>query len=96
VNEIRKGQAPAQLARTEFCVRLLAFYIYPAFRAEDGSIARLEEVAWHSYIEGRNAPFTQKAGLGYADSDHDSSLEWMATKKRIEEAQLRCADPSCL
>jgi len=61
VIETRKGQAPAQLARAEFRVRFLASYIDPALRAEDGSIARREEIAWHAYIEGRKAPFTQKA-----------------------------------
>lgn len=89
---IRKGQAPAQLARAEFRVRFLASYIDPGFRTEDRSIARLEEIAWHAYSEGRKAPFTQKAGPGYADPDYDLSVEWIATKQRIGEAQLRWAD----
>src|ERR1019366_1454450 len=96
VIEIRKGQAPAQLARAEFRVRYCASYIDPAFRAEDPSIARLEEIAWQAYIEGRKAPFTQKAGPGYADPDYDLSVEWIATKQRIDEAQLRWADPLTL
>jgi multimeric flavodoxin WrbA len=91
--EIRKGQAPAHLGRAEFSVRFRAAYIDPAFRAEDPSIARLEEIAWQAYAEGRKAPFTQKAGAGYADPDYDLSIEWVATKRRIDEAQLRWADP---
>ena len=91
--EIRKGQAPAPLARAEFRVRFLASYIDPAFRPEDRSIARLEEIAWQAYTEGRKAPFTQKAGPGYADPDYDLSVEWIATKQRIDEAQLRWAAP---
>jgi len=90
--EIRKGQAPAQLARAEFSVRFRASFIDPAFRAEDQSIARLEEIAWQAYTEGRKAPFTQKAGPGYVDPDYDLSSEWIATKQRIDEAQLRWAD----
>ena len=43
--QIRKGQAPAQLARVEFSVRFRAAFVDPAFRAEDPSIARLEEIA---------------------------------------------------
>src|ERR1039457_6420439 len=93
VIEIRKGQAPAQLARAEFRVRYCASYIDPAFRAEDRSIARLEEIAWQAYTESRKAPFTQKAGSGYVDPDYELSTEWVATKQRIGEAQLRWADP---
>ena len=91
--EIRKGQAPAHLGRAEFSVRFRAAFIDPAFRTEDPSIARLEEIAWQAYAEGRKAPFTQKAGAGYADPDYDLSIEWVATKRRIDEAQLRWADP---
>ena len=71
--EIRKGQAPAPLARAEFSVRFRAAFIDPAFRAEDQSIARLEAIAWQAYCDGRKAPFTQKAGAGYADPDYDWS-----------------------
>jgi multimeric flavodoxin WrbA len=92
VIEIRKGQAPAQLVREEFSVRFRASFIDPAFRAEDQSIARLEEIAWHAYTEGRKAPFTRTAGAGYADPHYELSIEWIATKRRIEEAQLRWAD----
>ena len=91
--EVRKGQAPAQLERAQFSVRFRASFIDPAFRAEDPSIARLEEIAWAAYSEGRKAPVTQKAGPGYADPDYDLSIEWVATKQRIDEAQVRWADP---
>ena len=86
--EIRKGQAPAPLERAEFGIRFRASFIDPAFRAEDGSIAKLEEIAWQGYIEGRKAPLTQKAGPGYADPDYDLSREWVATKQRLDAAQL--------
>lgn len=92
--EIRKGQAPAMLERRQFSIRFRASFIDPAFRAEDQSIARLEEIAWQAYCDGRKAPFTQKAGPGYADPDYDLSVEWIATKKRIAQAQLRWADPA--
>ena len=94
VIEIRKGQAPTPLERAEFGVRFRASYIDPAYRAEDQSIARLEEIAWGAYTEGRKSPFTQKAGPGYADPDYDLSTEWIATKERILQAQQRYADPS--
>ena len=91
--EIRTGQAPSPLDRAEFGRRFRATFIDPAFRAEDPSISRLEDIAWNAYTEGRKAPFTQKAGPGYADPDYDLSTEWIATKRRIEEAQRSWADP---
>ena len=94
VIEIRKGQAPAPLERTEFNVRFRAAYIDPAFRAEDSAISRLEEIAWQAFTEGRKAPFTRKAGPGYADPDYELSVEWIATRQRIDAAQLAWADPA--
>ena len=92
--EIRKGQAPPPLERAEFGARYRASFVDPAFRAEDASIARLEEIAWQAYSEGRKAPFTQKAGPGYADPAYDLSAEWIATKQRLDVAQVRWADPA--
>ena len=96
VIEIRKGQAPPQLTRAEFGVRFRCSFLDPAFRTEEQSLARLEEIAWQAYVDGRKAPFTQKAGPGYVDPDYDLSTEWIATKRRIDEAQLRWADPATL
>ena len=85
--QIRREQAPARLERTEFGVRFRASFVDPAFRAEDRSIAKLEEIAWQAYAEGRKAPFTQDAGAGYADPGYQLSIEWVATRKRIDDAQ---------
>ncbi|MHB1053241.1 MAG: flavodoxin family protein [Thiobacillus sp.] len=92
--EIRKGQAPAPLTRAEFSDRFRASFFDPVFRAEDSSIARLEEIAWQAHNEYRKSPITQKAGPGYADPDYELSSEWVATKQRIDAAQLRWADPA--
>lgn len=65
--EIRKGQGPALLARAEFSVRFRALFIDPEFRAEDQSIARLEEIAWQAYVDGRRAPLPpRRAGIAFA------------------------------
>jgi len=87
VIEIRKGQAPSQLDRSQFSVRFRASFEDPAFRVEDTAIARLEDVAWQAYIEGRKSPVTRKAGPGYADPDYDLSVDWIAAKERIDAAQ---------
>ncbi len=91
---IRKGQAPAQLERAEFSARFRAAFIDPVYRSEDAAIARLEEIAWQIYQEGRKSPFKQKAGPGYADPGFDLSSEWVTTKQRIDAAQRRWADPA--
>ena len=85
--QIRKGQAPAPLARAKFTERFRASFKDPAFRAEEASIARLEAIAWAAFSEGRKAPFTHQAGEGYANADHQLSDQWVATKKRLDAAQ---------
>ena len=92
--EIRKGQAPGRLERADFSVRFRAAFADPQFSSEEASIARLEGIAWQAYSDGRKAPFTQKAGAGYADPDYELSSEWIATKQRIDAAQTRWADPA--
>ncbi|WP_297324398.1 NAD(P)H-dependent oxidoreductase [Nitrosomonas sp.] len=94
VIEIRKGQTSGRLDRAEFSVRFRATFIDPSFRNEDESIARLEEIAWQAYMDGRKAPFTQQAGPGYVDPDYKLSVEWMDTKQRIEEAKRLWNEPS--
>jgi multimeric flavodoxin WrbA len=92
--EIRKGQAPAKLERDEFGVRFRASFTDPAFAVEQDAIARLEEIAWQAYSAGREAPRTRKAGPGYADPDYDLSIDRIATKERLDKAQLTWADPA--
>ena len=91
--EIRKGQAPAPLARTEFSARFRAAFSDPAFRAEDQALARLEEIAWQAYTRAASRPFTRKAGPGYADPDYDLSVEWLEAK-RAHRRGATCAGPT--
>jgi multimeric flavodoxin WrbA len=94
MTKIRTGQAPAQLGRAEFAVRFRGSFVDPAFRAEDKSIARIEAIAWQAYVEGRKAPFTQKAGAGYVDPEYELSTEWIDTKQRIDQAQKQWSKKS--
>ena len=92
--QIRKGQAPAPLDRAQFSARFRAAFVDPAFRDEDPSLARLEEIAWEAFSDGRKAPVTQKAGPGYADPSYELSVDWVATRARLDAAKLRWADAS--
>ena len=94
MTDVRKGQTPGPLPRSEFSVRFRGSYADPAFRAEDAALVRLEEIAWQAYSEGRKAPITRKAGPGYADPDYDLSVDWIAAKERIDKAQTTWADPA--
>src|SRR5690349_5121126 len=67
MSDVRKGQAPEQLSRDLFSTRFRAAFVDPAFDHEDAAIARLEEIAWSAYVEGRKAPHTEKAGPSFAD-----------------------------
>jgi multimeric flavodoxin WrbA len=90
---IRKGQAPAPLDRPAFHHRFLADFYDPAFDAERDALARLEEIAWQAYTQGRKAPITIKAGAAFADPDYDLSVEWADTRQRLLDAQGRWRRP---
>ena len=94
MTDIRKGQAPAVLTRSEFHDRFIQSFVDPAFRAEDDAISRVEAVAWEAYQDGRKAPVTRKAGPGYADPDYDLSVDWLTTKERLNQAAAAWADPA--
>ena len=91
--EVRKGQAPAMLSREEFGLRFRAPYRDPLFNIEAEAITRLEEIAWQTYSDGRKSPITSKAGARFADPDYELSVEWLATKERLEKAQALWAEP---
>jgi multimeric flavodoxin WrbA len=87
VIKTRVGQAPPILSREEFGRRFKASFLDPAYRSEDAAISQLEAIAWSAYVDGRKAPFTERAGRGYEDPEYELSVEWVETKKAIEKAQ---------
>jgi multimeric flavodoxin WrbA len=94
MSDVRTGQAPPPLDRAAFGRRFRARFVDPAYRQEDEALARLEQIAWEAYHEGRKAPHTHKAGPGYAQPDYDLSDEWRETKNKLDAAQKRWADPA--
>ena len=89
MNTVRKGQAPAPLARDEFHLRFVQSFFDPAFQAEKEALGRLEEIAFQAYKEGRKAPVTAKAGPEFADPDYDMSVQWRETRDKLIAAQQR-------
>jgi multimeric flavodoxin WrbA len=94
MTSVRTGQAPGHLDRAEFSRRFRDRFVDPAFRAEDGAIARLEAIAWEAYEDGRKAPFTRPAGEGFADPSYEVAVEWLDAHAAIRAAKKRQADPA--
>ena len=93
MTKIRKGQAPAELTRSEFHERFIVRFYDPAFAPERDAIARLEAIAWDAVVEGRKAPITKPAGRRFADPGYEASVQWLDTSQRLKAAQKRWQDP---
>src|SRR5689334_9883836 len=94
MSSVRKGQAPPKLSRDAFQARFRSFFQDPAYDSAPEALARIEEIAWDAYANSRKAPRTQKAGPEFADPDYDLSVEWLATRARLQQAEQRQKDPS--
>jgi multimeric flavodoxin WrbA len=91
---VRKGQAPGAISREEFGERFRAEFFDPRFDAEREAIARLEEIAWRNYNEARKAPRTIMAGAGFADPQYELSIEWLAARERLLQAERERGNPN--
>jgi multimeric flavodoxin WrbA len=83
----RKGQAPDFLPRDEFAKRFRQSFHDPAFDAEKDALDRIEKIAWGAYKDERKSPRTEKAGPGFKDPQYDLSVEWAATRRRLQAAE---------
>jgi multimeric flavodoxin WrbA len=64
----------------------------PNFNELSEEVEKITDIAWRNYAEGRKAPITQKAGVGFHDPDYDLSLEWIKARAAIHAAQEEHAD----
>src|SRR2546423_2825543 len=92
--DIRKGMPSVKLDRQEFERRYKARFVDPAFDSLDQELQKITDAAWDAYADSRKAPHTRKAGPGFADPDYDLSVDWLAARDAIAEAQRRHANPS--
>jgi multimeric flavodoxin WrbA len=91
---IRTGQADGEPDREQFHERFARRFFDPAFDGERDAIARLEAIAWDALSQSRKAPHTRAAGPGFADPSYQLSIEWLATRERLQAAQQRWQDPA--
>lgn len=90
----RTGQALEQMSHDMFRQRFMQRYADPAFDAERGALDRLEAIAWDAYRAERKSPHTTPAGPGFADPNYPVQIQWLDTRRRLQQAQQRWQDPA--
>src|SRR3954465_141742 len=92
--EVRKGMPSVQLDKAEFTARLKHRFYDPAFEPLKAEIDRIIDAAWDGYDDSRKSPYTRPAGPGYADPEYDLSVDWLAQRDAVREAERRQNSPS--
>ena len=87
--EPRKGMPSPRLDEAEFKRRFRAQFQDRAFDGLERELGRIADAAWDAYDNSRKSPRTRKAGPGFADPDYELSLEWIAAREAVQEAQRR-------
>jgi len=85
----RKGMPSPRLNAAEFRKRFLAQFQDPAFAPLAGELDKIAATAWDAYAHSRKAPRTRKAGDEFADPNYDLSVDWLAARTAIADAQRR-------
>jgi multimeric flavodoxin WrbA len=90
----RAGMPSAQLDEHAFRKRFLAQFRDDAFAPLQSELDQIAAAAWDAYDGGRKSPHNQRAGEGYADPDYELSVDWLAAKAALAQAQRRHEDAS--
>lgn len=90
--DVRKGMPPVELSREEFERRYRSRFKDPAFEPLQRELEAIVAVAWDGYSNSRKAPHTRKAGPGFSDPGYDLSVDWLAAREAILDAQRRHND----
>jgi len=91
--DIRKGMPPTELSREVFEQRFRSRFADPAFAPLAKELDAIAAAAWDAYADSRKAPHTRKAGPGFADPDYELSVDWLAARDAIMQAQRLHDDP---
>jgi multimeric flavodoxin WrbA len=65
----------------------------PAFASKNRELDVIAEIAWEAYDDARKSPRTRKAGTGFPDPDYELSVEWLAARQAVVDAQERQESP---
>ena len=88
----RKGMPSPRLCEGEFRNRFLEQFRDPGYEPLTAELDKIAAVAWDAYQHSRKAPHTRKAGSEFADPDYNLSVDWLAAREAIREAERRHAD----
>jgi multimeric flavodoxin WrbA len=92
--DVRSLDAFVPLTQEEFRARFMQRFYDPAFDAVRDELDRVCEIAWDGYRHYRKSPRTQLAGEGFADPNQKLPVEWLVTRDKIREAEVRYLDPT--
>jgi len=87
--DIRKGMPSVKLTREEFEKRYRRRFADPVFAPLQRELDAIIAAAWDAYSHSRKSPVTRKADAGFADPDYEISVDWLAARDAIMEAQRR-------
>jgi len=90
--DVRKGMPAVKLPRAEFEKRYRSRFVDPAFQPMQRELDAIVAAAWDAYSHSRKAPHTRKAGPGFADPEYEISVDWLAAREALLEAQRRHDD----
>jgi len=90
----RKLRQYVPLTREQFRARFYERFYDPAFDAVKPELEKVFERAWDGYIQYRKSPRTQPAGSGFSDPAFLLPVEWLETRRAIQEAEKRQRDPA--
>jgi multimeric flavodoxin WrbA len=91
---VRKMTQYVPLTREEFARRFFERFDDPAFDELRAELEKVCERAWDGYIKYRKSPRTQPAGSGFSDPSFKLPVEWLETRREIQEAEKKQKDPA--
>jgi len=78
-----------QLTKEEFSNRVRQRFYDPTFTAFAPEIEKVIAVAWKNYTEYHKNPRKHPAGRGFSDPKFPLPIEWLETRKAIQQAERR-------
>jgi multimeric flavodoxin WrbA len=83
-----------ELSREEFARRFRERHYDPEFDLVAAELDAVTEIAWRAYSDSRKSPRTRRAGSEFADPDYALSVDWLAARAAIHEAERKHKNPS--
>ena len=90
----RKGMPDVQIDKPEFERRFRDRFFDPAFESDAAAIAAIVETAWDGYDKYRKNLRKVRAGKDFSSPSASLPVEWLETRRRIQEAEARQKDKS--